>query len=227
FSGLPMHTPAPLDPRRNDAACLLDAVRLVAAQAVLVGHGISFFKVYQTLDYPAAPYMQNVAVVCFFLVSGFLIAHTLRQRMVDNPAYTFRDYFAARFARIYSGYLPALVLVAVVDGFLISRSADYPHRAAYSPIVFGANLFMLEDAGRPFAKILGATITSFGSGRPFWTLAIEMWIYLFVGAAVLFRRRLTAGRVVLLLIFSVVPFKNLWGGRGAGLFGAWLLGAGV
>src|SRR5262245_63285962 len=59
FSGLPMHTPAPLDPRRNDAACLLDAVRLVAAQAVLVGHGISFFKVYQTLDYPAAPYMQN------------------------------------------------------------------------------------------------------------------------------------------------------------------------
>jgi peptidoglycan/LPS O-acetylase OafA/YrhL len=35
-------------------------------------------------------------------------------------------------------------------------------------------------------------LTSFGSARPFWTLAIEVWIYLFVGAVVLLRRPTSA-----------------------------------
>jgi hypothetical protein len=32
----------------------------------------------------------------------------------------------------------------------------------------------------------GLPITSFGSARPFWMLAIEWWIYLFVGAVFFF-----------------------------------------
>lgn len=220
-----MHPPLALAPRHNDAATLLDGIRVAASQLVLVGHAIAFFRVCPALNWPRVPYMQNVAVVWFFLISGFLIAFTLRKRLAEDPAHRFSGYFAARVGRIYAGYLPALLFVAAVDQVLVRMVPAYPHAAAYDVKTFVGNLFMLQDT--PFCRLFSPPITSFGSARPFWTLAVEMWIYLFVGAVVLFVHRLTPLRAAAIGLFAAVPLVNLWGGRGVGLFGIWLLGAGV
>lgn len=58
----------------------------------------------------------------FFLLSGYLISQTLHRRL-DEPESTFTDYAIDRWSRIYSGYLPAILLVAAIDFFTI---AHYP-----------------------------------------------------------------------------------------------------
>jgi peptidoglycan/LPS O-acetylase OafA/YrhL len=51
----------------------LDLLRAGAAQAVCIGHTLSYFGFYPQ----GVPYIQSIAVLLFFLISGFLIATTL------------------------------------------------------------------------------------------------------------------------------------------------------
>jgi peptidoglycan/LPS O-acetylase OafA/YrhL len=104
----------PVDLRATQASALLDLIRLSAAQAVCVGHAISFFGVAKTFQPPNFPWIQNVAVQVFFVLSGFVIAFTLVERGRDEN-YGFRQYLADRFARIYSAYVPSLVAIAAID----------------------------------------------------------------------------------------------------------------
>ena len=64
-----------LDGRDNDASFALDLLRVFAAELVCVFHAIAFFKV-DWLRNPHLPPMQNFGVCIFFVLSGFLIAHT-------------------------------------------------------------------------------------------------------------------------------------------------------
>ena len=71
------------------------------------------------------------------------------------------------------------------------------------------------------------SFTSFGSARPFWTMAIEWWIYLFFGYLVLtfsVGNRNTLVQVSVVSLLSIVPMFNFVGGRGNGLTVYWLLG---
>jgi len=70
-------------------------------------------------------------------------------------------------------------------------------------------------------------LTSFGSARPFWTLAIEWWIYLFFGYLILVflntpKRRFS--HLIVLGLLSIAPMYNLIGGRGNGLAVYWIFG---
>lgn len=222
----------------NDVSFVLDVLRIVASALVVIGHAIGMFHLYPAFDYPRAPYMQNIAVVVFFVVSGFLITHTIRKG-ARRPDYSFARYAIGRWARIYSGFVPAIVFVAIVDAWLQRRGAIYQYSNASGIRTFLANLLMLQDFPMVSARGSFGWLTSFGSARPFWTLAIEVWIYLFVGAVVLLRRPTSADgspasglryspRALLLIgALSIVPIWNLFGGRGHGLFGAWLLGAAI
>ena len=99
---------------------------------------------------------------------------------------------------------------------------NYKYIKAFNVETFIANLFMLQD----FPFII--PFTSFGSARPFWTIAIEWWIYLFFGCLVL---RLSVGnrnvlvQILIVSFLSIVPMYNFIGGRGNGLTVYWLLGA--
>lgn len=205
----------------------LDLVRALASQAVLVGHGISYFALWPWLQPPVVPYIQNLAVLVFFVLSGFLIAYaTLRK----PGSYRFREFFIDRFARIYTAYLPSLALVWVIDriSFQLDRAA-YQHKSALGLRTLIGNIFMLQD--HPYSGVHRAfhySITSFGSARPFWTLAIEWWIYMCFGWIVLRDRTRSViawGLVLAPLLF--VPAINILGGRGNGLALVWLFGAAV
>ena len=214
------------NPTKNDTSIALDLLRAVAAQMVCVGHAMVFFGVYDWLKPPFAPNMQNIGVLLFFVMSGFLITATLL-RNSENPEYGFDRYFIDRFARIYSGLLPALVFVAVVDWLVAS-----PEIAQYRTLkTFLANVAMLESYRGVSENNL--RWSAFGSASPLWTLAIEWHIYVFIGAA-LFIVKLRGKwplLIPLVLFFGQVPYHYLVSGIqndgvGNGLSFLWL-GGGV
>ena len=123
--------------------------------------------------------MQNFGVCVFFVLSGFLIAHTLMKKSED-PGYGFPDYLIDRVARIYSGWVPALIFVAVVDFFLVKADV-YSVGRDRSFHAFLGNLLMFQQYTGVGSYHLSVPV--FGSGVPFWSLSIQFHVYLLVGAA--------------------------------------------
>ncbi|MCP4699209.1 MAG: acyltransferase [Gammaproteobacteria bacterium] len=204
----------------------LDLIRGISVQLVVVGHGISFFGIFTFLHKPNFPWMQNIAVLIFFLLSGFVITYSTIRKKQNQTNYSFSYYFIDRFSRIYTAFIPALFFVFFLD--MISKMlnpAAYKY-SAFNVKTFIGNIFMLQDF-----PIL-AFITSFGSARPFWTLAVEWWIYLLFGYTIL--KFLTKNKtniitlinqLMILALFAIVPLYNFIGGRGHGLTVYWIFGA--
>jgi len=216
----------------ENSSLFLDLLRAITAQVVVIGHGISFFSVFTFLQPPRFPYMQNIAVLIFFILSGFLISYSISNHLERNHHYNFKDFFIDRFSRIYTAYLPAILLVAALDAIhLLVAGQSYIYTSAYTLLTAMGNVAMLQDFPLLITlhkKIPSVeTITSFGSARPFWTLAIEWWIYLWVGYFVfkiVKNTRLSWQNIFILVLLSIVPIYNLVGGRGNGLTVYWLLG---
>jgi peptidoglycan/LPS O-acetylase OafA/YrhL len=217
-----------LNKSENDTSVALDLLRAIAAQMVCVGHAYVFFIGGWPTGYP---YMQNVGVLLFFLLSGFLITHTLIARSV-KPDYGFLQFCIDRFARIYSGLIPALVFVVVVDGLVLYLTAEPTIARYYTLKTFIANLFMLEGYRGVFPNVLQSS--AFGSASPLWTLAIEWHIYMFAGSMFFMWRnpRTIPLLAPVALFFGQTPAHFLFGafqsdGVGRGLFSLWLAGAAV
>ncbi|SDS77405.1 acyltransferase family protein [Bradyrhizobium canariense] len=215
-----------LNKSTNDTSITLDLLRAIAAQMVCVGHALYFFTEWR----PAGPLMQNVGVLLFFALSGFLIAYTLTERS-KNPAYGFWQFFIERFARIYSGLVPALIFVAVLDGAVIYFSGDPASVPSYSGKIFLDNLLMLEGY-RGINLITNLHSAVFGSAAPLWTLVVEWHIYMFVGALFFMgaKPRLIPWLIPVALFFGQTSTHFLLGsvqddGVGRGLFMLWLGGA--
>jgi peptidoglycan/LPS O-acetylase OafA/YrhL len=219
-----------LDRKTNDTSIALDALRAVAAQAVCVGHGFTFFSVAEWLRPPHFPFIQNIGVLLFFIMSGFLITGTLFQNSL-RADYSFARYFIDRFARIYSGLLPTLAFVVVVDGVMIWLTNEPTISSYYTFKTLVANLAMLEGYRGVFDHSYFQW-SAFGSASPLWTLAIEWHIYMFVGAAffLLKRRGWWPVLVVIALFSGQTALHFLFGmlqsdGVGHGLFSLWLGGS--
>ncbi len=209
--------------RLTDASStFLDLTRGISAQVVLFGHAISYLGVFNMLQPPSAPYMQNIAVAVFFYLSGYLISYSSIRKSL-KPEYSFNDYFFERFARIYSAYFPAILFVVLIDALMISFFSDkYAFLSAFNFKHFFGNVFMLQDFPVYFKKL-----TSFGSARPFWTLAIEWWFYMAFGWIFLFKPKANLGWVfkgLILIPLLIVPWHNVFG-RGNGLTFVWIAGA--
>lgn len=212
----------------SGSSVVLDVVRAVSSQVVVFGHGISIFGILTFLHEPYFPWIQNIAVVVFFLLSGFLITYSTVRKAGNDLTYGFRHYFVDRFSRIYTAFVPAIIFVLLVDSLaLLISPTGYQYSKAFGVTTFIANIFMLQDF--PLISTIDALgLTSFGSGRPFWSLAIEWWIYMFFGYFLLTLCRgnkITFTQVALLGLFSVVPVYNLIFGRGQGLTVYWLFGS--
>jgi peptidoglycan/LPS O-acetylase OafA/YrhL len=214
----------------------IDGLRALAAQAVVVGHAISFFGVLPWLQPPFAPYMQNIGVLVFFVLSGYLISYTVWKKRAKG-SYTFRTYAIERFARIFSGFLPGLAFIVAVDaGVILVASSRYAYANEYSVGSLVANLAMLQD--HDFATFVSrfvpsivepfvAGVTTFGSGRPLWTLSIEWWIYMAFGWLVLAgatRSRHPIRYLGTAALVVALPMFNLVGGRGNSLTLMWIVG---
>lgn len=177
----------------------MDLARGLSALAVLFGHSAKVFLEDSRLAHSG---IEAMGVFVFFLLSGFLISYTALKRY-DDPHYGFGNFFIDRFCRIYCAFIPALILVAVLDHFSVQLGLLVPEQQAktLSHFInvedrsgfgsFFGNLFMLQYyplfMGPPATEGADPTflVEPFGTSIPFWTISIEWWLYMAFGAVTL------------------------------------------
>lgn len=198
----------------KESSMLLDFIRGGSAQMVVIGHLLGFYHIQQKYNLPI---IQNFGVLVFFVLSGFLISQTT---FIKGQEYGFKKYLTDRFSRIFYSFIPALILVLLMD-LLIMNYGIYNPKFNNSPQNFIGNIFMLQ--GYPFIKKLG--IETFGSGRPFWTVSVEWWLYIFFGFIYYFYNKRNIKYIYLPLFLISVPLVFMYiNYRGDGLSIVWLLG---
>lgn len=209
------------------ASAYLDALRAAGANLVIASHVLALY--FGIEDRYA---LGNLGVAVFFLLSGFLIMQSMLN-WLNKPEPRLPGFIADRVARIMTPYVPALVLIALANLVLIdtNHSLGGPNTGL---ITFLGNLFLLQDhavfQGLEFAGIdLAWRIRSYNSAEPFWTVAIEMWIYVSMGLfffCVLNREKLDRllGFALAAIALPVLIWNAAAGG-GKSLSLIWLLGA--
>ena len=188
----------------------LDILRFIAAIAVFMDHLTS------------SPFTQGIfprglgaygaiAVVIFFVLSGYVIAY-----VADTREKTATQYLTARVSRLYSVIIIALFLTFTLDYFGARVNPELygiqkvlwkpPSFEGYLATFFLVNEYSIFDFGGILA----------GSNAPFWSLSFEATYYLIAGLF-LFSRRfvwIPLGIIVLFLAGRTI----------AVLFPLWLAG---
>lgn len=217
---------------RRPTSVTLDIVRTVSAQLVVVGHTLGFAYPGERYEYfgRSGITFQSIGVILFFALSGFLIAYTTNLK-ISSSQYHFSDFMIDRFARIYAGLLPSILFISVLDAiFRAVAPTDFGHYTSFFNFqTFVANALNLQDYPPLFGLMLSPIVaTTFGTGIPLWSLAVEWWIYISFGALFLSWDRPMWKRVIItcLLVISLPPaLENAIGGRGSGLSFVWLTAA--
>ena len=181
----------------------LDLVRFGAALVVFLGH-LSSPAFTGGFLAPLAAWL-SAAVMVFFVLSGFVIAH-----VTDDRAVSAGDYAVARLARIYSVALPALLATALLDA--VGRAIDPVHYLldpGYQP----RNLLLQFSAAALFLNQLWYLDMPVGTMAPYWSLGYEVWYYVAFGLVFFLRgtaRWVALGAVILLVGPIVASYGLFW-----------------
>jgi len=208
------------------ASTYLDALRAAGANLVIASHVMALY--FGIRD----PYsLGNLGVAVFFLLSGFLIMQSMLN-WLNRPEPRLAGFLADRVARIMTPYVPALALIALLNLTLIHT--NHSQGGANTGVLsFLGNLLLLQDhavfQGLEFAGIdLSWRIRPYNSAEPFWTVAIEMWIYVSMGLFFFcLLKRESINRwlgVALVAVAAPVLIWNAAAGGGKSLSLIWLLG---
>lgn len=140
----------------------LHALRGAAAFYVLVHH---YVHCNNELAY-LMPYFKfgQVAVMVFFVLSGFVIYYSLAAK---GKPITFKDYFLARFRRIYPIFVLTMLINWVLRCWVLQEWSDFRIQE------FLGNIFQLQDAAHP-----GNFVHPYMQNDPLWSLAYEWWFYM-------------------------------------------------
>ena len=209
----------------SNSTAFLDLVRALAANFVLYGHAMDVFRIPSRI--PAGLFGVSV----FFILSGFLIMLSSLSR-IQRPGPYFVPYMIDRFARIFTGYVPVLILVALVNG-VVNLGHWGQGGTSTGPAAFAGNLLLLQDYPlfQVVRRLVGDAfyIRPYNTAEPFWTIPIEFWIYVVFGLGFfgfLMRERLgVLLPVVAGLIALPVVIWNASAGGGNGLSIVWFVGA--
>ncbi len=145
----------------------LDHVRWISALVVLTSHArnaifIPFIQIQTPTAFDYVFYgitnLQNEAVICFFVISGYLIGGKLLNYYRNSHVPVVR-YIINRLVRLYIVLIPSLVLAFIVQSGGYCKPKD--------PTTWAGNLFFLQD-------ILVDTVKC---NEPLWSLANEFWYY--------------------------------------------------
>ena len=205
-------------------------LRVVATLLVVFGHASSFFKGFLFTQWPQFVYVQNIAVVLFFCVSGYTIAWVCDSRRSDSAGrYGAPRFVFDRYMRLAIPLLPviALTVVANVAAFGL---ADQPYSENFDLRVALGNLGFLQrlEIVVPFVgQVTDIGIEAFSTNRPLWTLGLEFWLYVLYGTLAL-RSRGTGASVATVaigLLALALLSESLFGPGASGLPIVWMLGA--
>lgn len=177
----------------------LDAIRFLAAFIVFWSH-ISGQRLTGGLLWQFGPYGSQ-AVMVFFVLSGFVIAHVTSRR--ESTGF---DYAVARLGRVYSVALPALVVT-----FLLDQVGSSVNPGLYAPWWGYAddNLLLRYLTAMTFTGQLWWSGLTVGSNLPYWSLQFEVWYYLIFGLALFAPPRWRVPAVVVAAICAGPPILAL------------------
>lgn len=181
----------------------LTAVRGLAACMVLFSHIFQVFWIrILGLGSPLqllASEASRLAVLAFFVLSGFVIAASVESNIERYGRFQLREYFASRFARIYP---PFLMAVAISVGMVLVLQA-FQLPGSLGPLGFPGDVYRARDfITAPESEVLRSLLMLSGLGEPngaLWSLFIEAKVY-FVFAAIiliLVSHRRISGAIVL------------------------------
>lgn len=212
-----------------------DVVRGLSAQAVLVGHSLNIFFPGIMMSpgghgYVARGdvlYVQNLGVLAFFVLSGYLVTRSLTRKPTWYGA---GDYVVDRAARIFVPFLPAVLVIWATDLLVFGGGRTSQFTSLPLDAVTGlANLTMTFQ--NPVVWLVTGwfgqpvLLERLGSADPFWTVAIEWWLYLAFGLLWLATRHRVRWHpvVVLVLLFAVGTTLGNAAGHPT-VVAAWLIG---
>jgi peptidoglycan/LPS O-acetylase OafA/YrhL len=152
----------------RETSLYLDILRPIAAILVLLSHlGFANLTGGQMRCFDV---LGSQAVVIFFVLSGFVIAHVTATHEKDA-----KTYFISRATRIYSVAIPALILTWVADHLgHLGNAAAYAStfQAFTTESIFRSMTFLGEQW----------TVHSVpGSNAAYWSLGYEVWYYIAFG----------------------------------------------
>ena len=153
----------------SSSSAYLDTLRICAALSVLIYH--VYFHWLPTHKITIAfDRISHTAVVVFFVLSGYVIAYT-----TSNKTNSANDYFVARFSKLYSVVLPAIVLTGISQYLIRSFSPElilnYGRNSGISHYII-STLFCNEVWFYSTAPQLN---------MPLWSLSFEFWYYVIFG----------------------------------------------
>ena len=174
--------------------------------------------------------LGHEAVMMFFVISGLLVGGLTLQKWQSQMH--FGEYLINRISRIYTVFIPALVIGAGLDWVGIhyfnqlgiytageqfrTVSTNFNSENRLTSNVFMANIAMLQSI----------VVPSLGSNGPLWSLAYEWWYYLLFAGLLggHFSKNLQVKVVLWILsgvMLTVLPIKlTLW-------MSIWLMGVAV
>jgi peptidoglycan/LPS O-acetylase OafA/YrhL len=188
----------------------LDLLRFMAAIAVFMDH-ISSNPFTKDFFYKPISSFGAMAVIVFFILSGYVIAYVTSTRENSLSLYA-----TARMARMYSVVIVALILTLLFDNVGMILNADLysikkvmwepQSLQGYLAAIFFVNEFQIF-------QFKGITA---GTNAPYWSLSFEVAYYVIAGLFI-FTRRWIALPIIAIILFC--------GGRTiTALFPIWCLG---
>lgn len=225
-----------IKPGRTKASAMLDLLRGLAALMVCLGHwrNVLFIDYNQRTGHGlwarafyGVTSCGHQSVVIFFVLSGYLIAGSVR-RAVESGTWNWRRYGVQRVARLWVVLIPGLLLCALWDHLGM--------RSGWAPRLYGGlsgdhmilnvaqdetwaafwrTLFFLHE-------ILGRT---FGSDGPLWSLAYEFWYYVLFPLGFFLILPGVRARVRVLCLALLIAAAWMQGHEMLTFFPIWLAGA--
>ena len=211
----------PMD-RRSPASLWMDATRALAAIAVVASHARDLIvSDYQGQIGWSGFYLLTglgrQAVIVFFVISGFWIGKSVLEGAANS--HFWRDYLVNRLSRLYIVLIPALCLGGLLDAI--------GHHQLGLPVYTLSEAHSMRDvsvASLSIPNFLGNAlylqsilVPVFGTNGPLWSLAYELWFYIWFPALFLvFSRRIG----ILLISLALIWFAPML----AAYFAIWLIG---
>lgn len=189
----------------------LDSMRALAAIVVLLGH------TYQTLLMPVinswftvVVLLSQMAVMVFFVLSGFLIGKSVCNNIAKNSFFSFKQYAKDRAIRIYPPLIISLILMAVLS---VIAPYAFPSGTNSLLTIDGVDFVRTEFVSRSsdiwgaLAFLNGFKTETPSANSPLWSLSIEVWYYVIVASVFLWPSKKVVSSLMLgMAIF--VTYKN-------------------
>lgn len=164
-------------------------LRFVAAMLVVLYHSAAGLpandSIFQAI-FRAGEALGFAGVDIFFVISGFIMAHTSAGHAGTGDSY---DFARRRLARIFSGYWPFFVLAVVIFGYF------RPEHFAESDLLKSFFLWP-QSLNHVLLEIT-------------WTLSYELYFYLLFSFLILLSKPRNR-YVIILLAFGIFLFYNLY-----------------